>query len=124
MCLKIAVDYIAAHLCQIINLSLTQGIFPDLLKLAQVTPIHKVGATNNLNNYRPVSVSFAISRIFELTYHRKLMNHLESNNLLHHQQYGFRQGKSTDLALREFVAKIALGMEERESLVAIYMDFT
>lgn len=37
---KIAADHISAPLC-IINTSLFQGVFPDLLKPAQVTPVHK-----------------------------------------------------------------------------------
>lgn len=99
--LKVAADYIAAPLCNIINLSLSQGVFLDLLKSAKVTPIHKGGSINNLNNYRPVSVLLAISKLFELSYHRQLIGHLESDNLLHPHQYGFRQGKGTDFALRD-----------------------
>ena len=40
----------------IINLSLNQGVFPDLLEIAKVTPIHKKGGTLDCNNYRPISL--------------------------------------------------------------------
>jgi hypothetical protein len=40
----------------LINLSINTGVFPDSLKVAQVTPIHKKNDPLNKSNYRPVSV--------------------------------------------------------------------
>ena len=41
-------------LSDIINLSFNQGVFPNLLKIANVIPIHKKGDTLDCNNYRPI----------------------------------------------------------------------
>ena len=49
----------------IINLSLQQGVFPDSLKIAKVIPIFKQGSRSSCNNYRPISVLSALSKIFE-----------------------------------------------------------
>ena len=38
------------------NQSMSDGIFPDQLKIAKVTPIHKAGDIKCLTNYRPISV--------------------------------------------------------------------
>ena len=38
------------------NLSIFKGIFPDDLKIAKVTPIHKADKSSNISNYRPISV--------------------------------------------------------------------
>ena len=43
-------------LSDIINLSFNQGIFPNLLKIANVTPIHKNIDKLHCNNYRPISL--------------------------------------------------------------------
>ena len=57
-----------SHICcdifsEIINNEIKNNKFPDELKLADITPIHKV--CNKKKNYRPVSVYPPISKIFE-----------------------------------------------------------
>ena len=42
-----------------------ENIFPDSLKFADITPVHKQDETTNKENYRPVSVLPLISKIFE-----------------------------------------------------------
>ena len=49
----------------IINQSILSGTFPDKLKLAKVIPIHKKGDDTKIDNYRPISILPAISKIFE-----------------------------------------------------------
>ena len=41
------------------------GVFPDSLKVAQVTPIHKKNDPLNKSNYRPVSVLPIFSKVYE-----------------------------------------------------------
>ena len=52
-------------LTDIFNESFKTGIFPDLLKLAHVTPIHKGNSRLAVTNYRPISVLPIISKVFE-----------------------------------------------------------
>ena len=42
-----------------------QGIFPDELKIGQVIPVYKKGNKEHLENYRPISILPAFSKIFE-----------------------------------------------------------
>ena len=53
---KDAAISIAYPLTLIYNASLMNSIFPDIWKLARVTPIYKSGPKNDTNNYRPISV--------------------------------------------------------------------
>ena len=43
-------DLVAKPLAMIFNLSLENGIFPDIWKLARVTPIYKSEAKRDVNN--------------------------------------------------------------------------
>ena len=48
----------------IINQTFRTGIFPDKLKLAKVIPIFKKGNNTTMNNYRPISILPAVSKVF------------------------------------------------------------
>ena len=70
----------------IINLSLHTGIFPDKLKLAKVIPVFKKGDRTKLDNYRPISILPAISKIFERAIFDQLYIHFTHNNLFYESQ--------------------------------------
>ena len=56
---------VAQQLSSLINLFVNTGVFPDSLKVAQVTPIHKKNDPLNESNYRPVSVLLIFSKVYE-----------------------------------------------------------
>ena len=52
----------------VINQVLSNGIFPDKLKIAKVVPIFKKGDCASTNNYRPISLLPVISKVIEKNY--------------------------------------------------------
>ena len=52
-------------LCKIINTSFSTGKYPDALKIVKVVPIHKEGSTQDVNNFRPISLSSIFDKIIE-----------------------------------------------------------
>ena len=67
-----------------INDALFRGIFPDSLKVANITPVHKKDEATDKKNYRPVSVLPLFSKIFEKVIYDQLSQYLEKhlNSLL------------------------------------------
>ena len=55
------------------NKSLENGKFPNCLKLANMTPVFKPGARTSKNNYRPISILSAFSKISERPLSRQLL---------------------------------------------------
>ena len=56
---------------KIFNKSLNVGLFPDLMKLADISPLFKSKLNNEANNYRPISLLMTISKVLEkIVYHR------------------------------------------------------
>ena len=47
---------LSAPLTLLINLTFTQGKFPDILKIGKNFPIHKKNCKTDVNNYRPISL--------------------------------------------------------------------
>ena len=74
----------------IINQSLLTGIFPEKLKIAKVSPFFKKDDITIMDNYRPVSLLTATSKVFEKVAYIQLYDHFNKNNLFYRSQYGFR----------------------------------
>ena len=55
----------APILSDLISEAVHQGIYPDFLKFARVTPIHKSGSKLDFKNYRPISVFPFLNKVFE-----------------------------------------------------------
>ena len=62
---KISVNLIEKHLCNIINMDIENYNVPDNTKVATVRPIYKKKSRNELENYRPISLLNAFSKIYE-----------------------------------------------------------
>ena len=67
--LKTAWEVVSLPLTQLINNSISKGIFPNICKLAQVTPIFQYDSRLPCKNYRPISLLSNISKILEKINH-------------------------------------------------------
>jgi hypothetical protein len=108
----------------IINQSLTTGIFPYKLKIAKIFPLHKKEATNILDNYRPISLLTALSKVFEKVVFIQVHNYFKVNLLFHRSQYGFRLNHSTEYAILEFVDNVINDIEINRIPLAIFLDLS
>ncbi|CAG2222644.1 unnamed protein product [Mytilus edulis] len=63
--IKLSSKALAPSITYLINLSILEGVFPENLKLAKVTPIFKNGDKHMPENYRPISILPTLSKIFE-----------------------------------------------------------
>ena len=104
--LKCIAPEIKNVLSQIINQSLSTGIFPNNLKIAKIVPIYKKEDPHLPDNYRPISLLPAISKVFEKVVFVQTYNYFVDQNLIYQSQYGFRSQHSTELAALELTDKI------------------
>ena len=47
-------EILSPVICNLYNSAILDGTFPQVLKIAEVVPIHKSGVESFLNNYRPI----------------------------------------------------------------------
>ena len=120
--IKKVIQPIAKPLEHIFNLSFNTGTFPDLMKVAKVKPLFKSGKTNTFTNYRPVSLLPQFSKILEKLFNKRLDAFLNRHNILSEHQYGFRESRSTSLALMELVEDLTTSLDSRKHTIGVFMD--
>jgi len=120
--LKLIPDLILAPLCKIISNSFITGIFPDALKISKVIAIHKGESTEDLNNYRPISLLSIFDKIIEKLMHKRLCSFLDEHNILFKNQFGFRKNNSTSFALIQITEKIKETIEKKKYGCGIFID--
>ena len=67
-------------LSELANLSFETGLFPDVLKIAKVNPLHKKDSKTDYRNYRPISLLSVVSKIFEKLIYKRIYFYLEKVN--------------------------------------------
>ena len=120
--LKIAAPVIAQSLTNLFNYSIQTEIFPTEWKVAKIIPIHKSGPKNLADNYRPISILSAISKIFEKILHKQLFAYLNNNNLISKHQFGFRPMHSTADALLHSTNEWYRNMDDGMLNIAVFLD--
>jgi hypothetical protein len=85
--IKKSFEFIAQPLTQIINLSLSSGIYPYLLKIAKVIPVFKTDNPEDFTNYRPISLLSNFSNIFEKVMHNRIIDFVNRLEILYPLQF-------------------------------------
>ena len=121
--LKVAASVIADSITFICNCSIQNSVFPDKWKDAKVSPLHKNGPCDDVNNYRPISVLPVLSKILERHVHISLMNYLNEYNLLHPTQSGFRSAHSCETAFVNMIDRWLQSMDNGQLIGVVLVDF-
>lgn len=105
----------------IYNKCMCEGTFPSCWKLAHITPIHKGGSKQNVEQYRPISMLSILSKVFERLVHNSIYPTLHGSIL--RAQHGFVKRRSTVTNLMVFVNDLFENMERTLQVDAVYTDF-
>ena len=117
-------ESLALPLRILLRKSLDEGDIPDILKLANITPIHKGGSKTKPEQYRPVSLTSHIMKIFERVMKNNIMTHLIKNSLINDAQHGFTPGRSTQTQLLVHFLDIFEAIEEGTRVDTVFLDFS
>jgi len=120
--IKNCLPSILEPLLNVINSSLSEGVFPDKGKLAFIKPLYKKDDPQDPGNYRPISLLPTISKILEKVVANQIVSFLVDNDLIFSNQFGYQKKKSTKLALINFVNKCIEAFENGEVAVGCFID--
>ena len=120
--IKDAKYIVSPHLARTINASLISGKYPDALKVARVTPLHKGGPKSELTNYRPISVLSLFNNILETVIKNRFIKFWNKYNIFSPTQFDFRQNYSTSLAITQLHEYVLRKLDGRHVVCGIFMD--
>ena len=120
--IKWAIHVIAHILAKFFNIFMSLGIYPDALKVAKVTPLHKKGDKTVDDNFRSISVLTQINKIFEKVIHERLVTFVDKHSILPNNQFGFRKGHSASHGVTHLNEQVTKNLESKKISAVLFMD--
>lgn len=116
--------YVVDVLAFLFNRSIVKGVFPNSLKLAKIIPLFKKGDASIASNYRPISLLPVVSKLFEKLMKKRMLKFMNKNQFFSDGQFGFREGRSTEVALLVFCENILKGLDNEKFTASLFVDLT
>jgi hypothetical protein len=116
-------DQLVGPLTRLFRKSLVTGVVPYEWKDARVSPLFKKGKRDKPENYRPVSLTSIIGKIFEAIIKDNIVEHLEKYKILNSSQHGFTKGKSCLTNILSFMESVTSKIDEGNPVDIVYLDF-
>ena len=104
--------------------SLTHGFIPSSLKTAAITPVFKSGTKTSPSNYRPISLTSTIIKVFERIIRKQVVAFMNRQGHLNNTQHGFRSGRSCLSALLDVFDDRMHMLSSDTTVDMIYLDFS
>ena len=120
--LKNCATSLAKPISLMFKLAYNIGSIPREWKLANVVPVHKKGSKENVENYRPISLTCLVMKTFERIIKDTILTH--TSHLLDPRQHGFLSKKSCTTNMIGFCDSLALSLNDCISTDVIYFDFS
>ena len=111
-----------SQLSDIFNVSFSTGVFPSILKIAKVVPIHKKQSKLVYSNYRPISLLSNLEKILEKLMYSRIFKFFNDSNSIYSLQFGFRQKYFTTHALISLAEDIRKNLDEENIGCGIFVD--
>ena len=110
----------------ILNQSLSTEIVPDRLKIAKINPFFKNEDQDphKLDNYRPISLLPAFSKIFEKAVFIQRYEYFNKYDLLYESQYEIRTLHSTVLASLEIIDIRGKDLDNGQFPIEVFLDLS
>ena len=92
-------------------------------KKANASATYKKGDKENPGNYRPISLTSQVCKIFESMLRYSIIHHLKENKLIYDSQHGFMKNRSCLTNLLQFLETVTDCIDKWFSVDIIYLDF-
>ena len=111
-------------LCDLFNYSLSRGIFPDVWKQADVSPLYKKDDHSLVCNYRPISLISSIGKVIEKIVHKHMFNYFNDNSIITCLQSSFVPRDSTVNQLVDIYNTFCKALDNGLKVWAVFCDIS
>ena len=94
------------------------------MKNSTVIPVYKKGERTSIENYRPISLTPILSKIFEKVYANQIYTFLNDTRNIPSCQFGFRKGFSCEDAILQSVERIKERLDQKQFAMALFIDLS
>ena len=116
---------ISYSLSKLLNNLFEIGHFPELWKIAHVTPIFKKsGSKNCKTNYRPISILPTLSKVCESIIHERLLFHCIRHKIITERQAAYLKGDSTISQLLYIIHQIRTSWGKGNLCHGVFLDIS
>ena len=120
--LKLGAGVLCYSLTSIINQSMSNCVFPNCLKNAEVSPIHKKESIMDKSNFRPISLLTGLSKIVEGIYCDQLNEYFE--NVLSRDLSAYRKKYGCENVVLKSVEYWKKALDSNETVGCVLMDLS
>ena len=103
---------------------MSEGIVPDGLKIANILPVHKSNAKDDISNDTPISLLPAIYKILGKVVYQRTFHFIQTNKILNDNQYGFRDKHSTINAITALTTDVMKALARKRFGIVCIIMFT
>lgn len=122
--LKSSQNHIISCLHKLFNNCFTFGHYPEPWSKGYITPIHKSGDMSDPNNYRGITITNCLGKLFNKILDNRLIKYLDKNKIINSCQMGFTRKAGTSdhmFILKTILDKYCHTKEDR--VYASFVDF-
>ena len=120
--LKDSLSEYIKELTTIIDNCLKDGLFPNELKLTNVSPVFKKDDDLNKENYRPVSILSHMSKVFERIFYKQIDRFMTSK--FSPFLCGFRKNRNSQYSLLKMIEVWKNNLDKGNEIAVILMDLS
>ena len=123
--LKFRVHSLLIPLCKVFNSLFNSALYHSNWSTSYISTIHKKGPNTDPNNYRGISITSCVSKLYSSILNSRLILFLDNNNTINDNQSGFRKKRRT--AANLFILKTAIDKylsSRNKTLYLYFVDFS
>ena len=122
--LKCGRNFFSKILIKIFNNILSNGIYPTAWAEGYIVPIHKKNDKKDPNNYRGITISNSLGKLFNSILQNRLSLFVQQKNIINEEQIGFQKGCRTSDHMFILNSIIDLYRKNKRKLFICFVDFS